>query len=321
MFRKYLKHSYHVYFLYLIFIIFTIFMLEICHVVVDLVVYMLICYLVIILIFFIIDYKRFYNNYKILSNLKLNIRFDNQLPAPIYLNEDIYQNNLIKLQKEYINTINDYNLKQQNMLSYYTRWVHQIKTPIAGLKLLIQNHYPDSKMLLELVKIEQYVEMVLQYIRLDNLNHDLSFKEVSLDQLLLESIKKYSLFFIEKDLKIDYQINDYKILTDPKWSAFVIEQVLSNALKYTKTGSITFYNDKDKLFIKDSGIGINSHDLPRVFEQGYTGGRNDKKATGLGLYLSKNIFDKLGHSISITSTIDVGTTVCLDFHKNITFIE
>ena len=214
-------------------------------------------------------------------------------------------------------------IKYNEMMDYYTKWVHQIKTPIAGLKLIIQNDYPDEKMLVELLKIEQYVNMALQYVRLDHIHHDLSFQKVSLDHLVSQEIKKQSLFFFQKNLKVDYQIKDLQILTDEKWSGFVIEQVLSNALKYTKEGSITFYNEGEKLYIQDSGIGIKESDLPRVFEKGFTGfqGRNDKKASGLGLYLCKNIFDKLGHLISIESTIGKGTTVCLDFTKKEIFIE
>ena len=178
-------------------------------------------------------------------------------------------------------------------------------------------------MLVELLKIEQYVNMALQYIRLDHIHHDLSFQKISLDYLVSQEIKKQSLFFFEKDIKVDYQIKDIQILTDEKWSAFVIEQILSNALKYTQQGSIKFYNDHEKLYIQDSGIGIKESDLPRVFERGFTGfqGRNDKKASGLGLYLCKSIFDKLGHLISIESTIGKGTMVCLDFTKKEIFIE
>ena len=214
-------------------------------------------------------------------------------------------------------------IKYNEMMDYYTKWVHQIKTPIAGLKLVIQNDYQDERMLVELLKIEQYVNMALQYIRLDHIHHDLSFQKISLDYLVSQEIKKQSLFFFEKDIKVDYQIKDIQILTDEKWSAFVIEQILSNALKYTQQGSIKFYNDHEKLYIQDSGIGIKESDLPRVFERGFTGfqGRNDKKASGLGLYLCKSIFDKLGHLISIESTIGKGTTVCLDFTKKEIFIE
>lgn len=235
----------------------------------------------------------------------------------------MYQEMLQILQKKIFQLKQENQQKYNNTIDYYTKWVHQIKTPIAGLKLIIQNDYPDKKMLVELLKIEQYVNMALQYVRLDSIHHDLSFQKVSLDHLVSQEIKKQSLFFFQKNLKVDYQIKDLQILTDEKWSGFVIEQVLSNALKYTKEGSITFYNEGEKLYIQDSGIGIKESDLPRVFEKGFTGfqGRNDKKASGLGLYLCKNIFNQLDHSISIESKVGQGTTVCLDFSKKEIFIE
>ena len=277
MFKDYLKKTYPVYLLYLLFVLCTFVVLMICQMISDLIIYMLSLYFSIILLYFLLDYRKYREN-----------------------------------QQKYNNTID-----------YYTKWVHQIKTPIAGLKLIIQNDYPDKKMLVELLKIEQYVNMALQYVRLDSIHHDLSFQKVSLDHLVSQEIKKQSLFFFQKNLKVDYQIKDLQILTDEKWSGFVIEQVLSNALKYTKEGSITFYNEGEKLYIQDSGIGIKESDLPRVFEKGFTGfqGRNDKKASGLGLYLCKNIFNQLDHLISIESKVGQGTTVCLDFSKKEIFIE
>ena len=260
---------------------------------------------------------------RILKYIKEDLDFLDDFPQDIYLEEKIYQEMIQQLQKKAFQLSKENQQKYNDMIDYYTKWVHQIKTPIAGLKLIIQNDYPDEKMLVELLKIEQYVNMALQYVRLDHIHHDLSFQKVSLDELVSQEIKKQSLFFFQKNIKVDYQIQDQQILTDEKWSSFAIEQVLSNALKYTKEGSITFYNEGEKLYIKDSGIGIKESDLPRVFEKGFTGfqGRNDKKASGLGLYLCKNIFDQLGHLISIESKVGQGTTVCLDFSKKEIFIE
>lgn len=320
MLREYLKKTSTVYLLYLFFMLTNFLILLLCQVLQDLMIYILIVDLVIVLIYFIIDYTKYKNHHRYLQFTR---RQGLHFPKIRYLEEKTYQEYIQRLQ----NTMND--LKKENqikyneMMDYYTKWVHQIKTPIAGLKLVIQNDYQDERMLVELLKIEQYVNMALQYIRLDHIHHDLSFQKISLDYLVSQEIKKQSLFFFEKDIKVDYQIKDIQILTDEKWSAFVIEQILSNALKYTQQGSIKFYNDHEKLYIQDSGIGIKESDLPRVFERGFTGfqGRNDKKASGLGLYLCKNIFDKLGHLISIESTIGKGTTVCLDFTKKEIFIE
>lgn len=323
MFKDYLKKTYAVYLLYFLFVCCTFIVLMICQMLSDLIVYMLCLYLFIILIYFFKDYRKYKNHHRNLEYLKENLDFLDDFPQDIYLEEKTYQEIIQQLHKKAFQLSKDNQQKYNEMIDYYTKWVHQIKTPIAGLKLIIQNDYPDEKMLVELLKIEQYVNMALQYVRLDHIHHDLSFQKVSLDDLVSQEIKKQSLFFFQKNLKVDYQIQDQQILTDEKWSSFVIEQVLSNALKYTKEGSITFYNDHEKLYIKDSGIGIKESDLPRVFERGFTGfqGRNDKKASGLGLYLCKNIFDQLGHLISIESKVGQETTVCLDFSKKEIFIE
>lgn len=323
MFKDYLKKTYAMYLLYLLFILCTFVVLMICQMISDLIIYMLILYLFILLIYFFIDYRKYKNHHRNLYYLKNNLELLDNLPQDLYLEEKMYQEILQELQRKMLQLKKENQQKYNEMMDYYTKWVHQIKTPIAGLKLIIQNDYPDEKMLVELLKIEQYVNMALQYIRLDHIHHDLSFQKVSLDKLVSQEIKKQSLFFFQKNLKVNYQIQDQQILTDEKWSSFVIEQVLSNALKYTKEGSITFYNEGEKLYIQDSGIGIKESDLPRVFERGFTGfqGRNDKKASGLGLYLCKNIFDQLGHLISIESKVGQGTTVCLDFSKKEIFIE
>lgn len=323
MFKDYLKKTYSIYLLYLSFICCTFVVFIICQTLTDLIIYMLGIYLFIILVYFFKDYRKYKNHHQNLKYIKEDLDFLDDFPQDIYLEEKIYQEMIQQLQKKAFQLSKENQQKYNDMIDYYTKWVHQIKTPIAGLKLIIQNDYPDEKMLVELLKIEQYVNMALQYVRLDHIHHDLSFQKVSLDELVSQEIKKQSLFFFQKNIKVDYQIQDQQILTDKKWSSFAIEQVLSNALKYTKEGSITFYNEGEKLYIKDSGIGIKESDLPRVFEKGFTGfqGRNDKKASGLGLYLCKNIFDQLGHLISIESKVGQGTTVCLDFSKKEIFIE
>lgn len=323
MFKDYLKKTYPVYLLYLLFVLCTFVVLMICQMISDLIIYMLSLYFSIILLYFLLDYRKYRQHHQYLIYLKDNPELFDNLPQESYLEEKTYQEMLQILQKKIFQLKQENQQKYNNTIDYYTKWVHQIKTPIAGLKLIIQNDYPDKKMLVELLKIEQYVNMALQYVRLDSIHHDLSFQKVSLDHLVNQEIKKQSLFFFQKNLKVDYQIKDLQILTDEKWSGFVIEQVLSNALKYTKEGSITFYNEGEKLYIQDSGIGIKESDLPRVFEKGFTGfqGRNDKKASGLGLYLCKNIFNQLDHSISIESKVGQGTTVCLDFSKKEIFIE
>lgn len=216
--------------------------------------------------------------------------------------------------------------RYNEMIDYYTMWAHQIKTPIAAMRLNLQNEDSDfSRRLTEdLQRIEQYVEMVLCYLRLDSNSSDYVIREYDIDSIVRQGIKKFASQFIRKKIKLDYRPSDLKVVTDEKWLLFVIEQVLSNSLKYTKQGSISvFVNDNQELCIKDTGIGIAPEDLPRIFENGYTGynGRNDKKASGIGLYLCKRICKNLGHDITASSVLGEGTTIKINLNQKNIFIS
>lgn len=216
--------------------------------------------------------------------------------------------------------------RYNEMIDYYTMWAHQIKTPIAAMRLNLQNEDSDfSRRLTEdLQRIEQYVEMVLCYLRLDSNSSDYVIREYDIDSIVRQGIKKFASQFIRKKIKLDYRPSDLKVVTDEKWLLFVIEQVLSNSLKYTKQGCISvFVNDNQELCIKDTGIGIAPEDLPRIFENGYTGynGRNDKKASGIGLYLCKRICKNLGHEITASSALGEGTTIKINLNQKKIFIS
>ena len=238
--------------------------------------------------------------------------------------EELYQDLLFSLYQEKEEVTQQAKNFEQESMDYYTMWVHQIKTPISAMHLILQENENDSnsnrELSLELFKIEQYAEMALQYMRLNSSSTDYSFEIYDLDTIMRSVIRKYAPLFIRKKIAIDYQNLNHKVITDEKWLSFVLEQIISNAIKYTKTGSIRIYMDKTKkntLVIEDTGIGITPEDLPRIFERGYTGynGRMDKKATGIGLYLTKQIVKNLSHRISITSKVGVGTKVFLDFSQ------
>ena len=207
-----------------------------------------------------------------------------------------------------------------DLMDYYTLWVHQIKTPIAASQLLLGD-VTDSKtralLEQEVFKIDAYTNLVLQYLRLENFHDDLQLRQVALDPLVKEVIRKHSLFFIQKGLTINLDDLDVKVISDEKWLLVIIEQVLSNSLKYTKSGGIDIYFKDNTLYLKDSGIGIKDSDILRVFERGFSGynGRLTQQSSGLGLYLSKKIADQLGHDISISSQVGQGTTVSIHFQK------
>ena len=236
------------------------------------------------------------------------------LPDPDGLIEADYQELVRAVCADSARARSEADLKMQDMLDYYTLWAHQIKTPIAAMRLILQSDdAPNSAELeQELFRIEQYVEMVLNYLRLGSDSTDYVICRVELDRLLHQSVKKYAKQFIRRRIRLDYKETGLTVLTDEKWLSFAIEQLLANSLKYTREGGeIRIYAEGAALCIEDTGIGIAAEDLPRVFEKGYTGcnGRTDKKSTGIGLYLCRKILDKLGHGISIESEIGAGTKV------------
>lgn len=203
------------------------------------------------------------------------------------------------------------------MMDYYTLWAHQIKTPIASMRLRLQEEdTAEARALLaDLGRIERYVSMVLTYLRLEGGGTDYVIRETDLDGVLRPVFKQFAGEFISRKLKLDYTPIQLRVLTDEKWLSFVVEQLLSNALKYTVKGSVSVYLEEPAtLCVRDTGIGIAPEDLPRVFERSYTGltGRADKRASGLGLSLCKQVCDSLGHGISIESVPDRGTVVRVD---------
>ena len=205
-------------------------------------------------------------------------------------------------------------------IDYYTTWVHQIKTPIAAMRMLLQGEDTEEhrELLAELFRIEQYVEMVLCYFRLDSVSSDFLFKEYELDGIIRQAVRKYATQFVRKKIRLQYEPTDIAVLTDEKWLLFILEQLLSNAVKYTEEGTVAIFVDENRvLHIVDTGIGIAPEDLPRVFEKGFTGynGRADKKSTGLGLYLCRQAANKLSHAMSIQSEVGVGTTVSIDLRS------
>lgn len=268
-------------------------------------------------LFLIVDFFYFYKKHKLLQELKDNIilNFDN-LPEAKDLIEKDYYDLLTITYKQNLQTAYNADISRSDLVDYYTLWAHQIKTPISAMHLILQSEESDlsSELSMELFKVEQYVEFVLQYLRLESMSSDLVLKKQSLDKIVKQAVRKYSRMFIRKKIKLNFKELNCDILTDEKWLVFVIEQLLSNALKYTKDGTISIYMDKISkmtLVIEDTGIGIRAEDLSRIFERGFTGynGRWDKKSTGLGLYLCKQILNKLSHSITIESKVDKGTKV------------
>lgn len=268
------------------------------------------------------DFIQVKRRHDILSSIR-SIADITNLPMPTAksIEEEDYQQIINRLSQEHNSYRTNAQCRFSDMTDYYTVWVHQIKTPIASMRLNLQNEDTplSRKLSADLFRIEQYVEMVLTFLRLNSDSTDYVIKEYDLDSIIRQTVRKFAGDFISRKLSLVYEPLNAKVITDEKWLSFVIEQVLSNALKYTPSGSITITLEPDKkLCIQDTGIGIAPEDLPRIFENGFTGynGRSDKKASGLGLYLCKRICNNLGHSITATSTVDVGTAITIDLSQN-----
>lgn len=228
--------------------------------------------------------------------------------------EALYRSMIAKMRQEKEELIFEDQKRYTEMMDYYGMWAHQIKTPIAAMRILVQsgmdreeneeNQKLFRQLQMELFKTEQYVEMVLE--------------RCDLGKVVRQAVKKYSRLFILQKLSLEMGEIAEIVLTDEKWLSFVVEQILSNALKYTKSGSVSIYLEQEGvLVIKDTGIGISAEDLPRIMEKGYTGynGRIDKRSTGIGLYLCKKVMDKLHHQLRIDSEDGKGTKVVLDLRR------
>lgn len=240
------------------------------------------------------------------------------LPSPAAVADEEYSELIVLLCDKIKEAERVFDDRYCGMTDYYTVWAHQIKTPIAAMRLRLQNEDTElsRKLQNDLFRVEGYVNMALTYLRLESDSTDYVIKEQNLDRIIRECVKKFSGEFILKKLTLNYTPTDLTVVTDEKWLSFVIEQLLSNALKYTAAGSIGIYSpDGSSLCISDTGIGITPEDIPRIFENGFTGknGRYDKRSSGIGLYLCRRICKNLGHGISVTSVVGGGSVFKIDF--------
>ena len=233
--------------------------------------------------------------------------------------EEIYQEIIRDQEKRCQREQKESREKLVRSREYYTRWSHQIKTPIAAMELLLQEEPADARALKrELLKTSQYVEMALSYQRMEGNGNDLVIQRYELRPVVMQAVKKVSPLLIHKHISFSAGDLSGEVLTDEKWLVFVLEQLLTNASKYTKEGgSVRIEKENGLLVLRDTGIGIRPEDLPRIFEWGYTGynGRLDKRSTGVGLALVKQVMEMLGNKIEIRSVLGEGTEVLLDLRR------
>lgn len=285
-------------------------------------------------IFFIamaVDYKRFYEKHKTLEKhtlLKEMYALETE-PAKNLIEED-YQLIVNKLIREKDRLAENSRSTKKDMMDYYATWAHQIKTPIAAMDLLLQvmENNPEEVNVRELkgemFKIDFYVDAVMNYLRLEDISSDFRFVKVPLKSVVNKSVKRFAGQFIHKRISVEIKDIEREIYSDEKWLGFIIDQLLSNAVKYTKEGGRvsvylkeTFNANDCVLVIEDNGIGISSEDLPRIMERGYTGynGRGASKSSGIGLYLCKKAADKLGIRLSFESEPYIGTKVYISMEQ------
>lgn len=208
---------------------------------------------------------------------------------------------------------------RKELKDYFTLWVHQIKTPITATKMILESNMEDKEARIrpQIIYIEQYTDMAINYLKLMNTDTDMDIGVVSLDDIIKSVLKKYFVLFIINHITLNYEPISETVISDAKWLSILIEQIISNALKYTKKGSITISFDKDSyvLLIKDTGIGIRSEDIPKIFDRGYSGlnGRLNEKSSGLGLYLVREIGNRLSTEITVKSEVGNGSEFGIKF--------
>ncbi|MBS6007134.1 MAG: sensor histidine kinase [Clostridium baratii] len=267
--------------------------------------------------------KRFFNDLnEITENIDKKFLITEILKEPGFIEGKIFYNSLKEANKDMHEYVNVYKNKQKEYKDYIEMWVHEIKTPIASSKLIIENNKNEvtTNIDKELKKIDEMIEQVLYYSKSDEANKDYIVKEFPLKSVVMNAVKKNSRDFIEKRIALELDDISENVFTDVKWVEFIINQIIVNALKYTRQGGkIKISSEKNKknivLVIEDNGVGISEKDIKKVFIKGFTGenGRIFGKSTGMGLYLCEKLCKKLGLGIKLTSKQGIGTTIRIVF--------
>lgn len=264
-----------------------------------------------------VDGSRFYRKTEQLREIERNLsQYTHRLPQDANLVEQLYGEIITSLYRMLEENTEALGRAHYEQLEYYTRWLHQIKTPIAAIRLKMQGDKKRDPVLeQELFKIEQYVEMALQYVKMGDFSSDLVVRAYPLREIVNRCVKKYSTLFIYKKLSVSIEVGGTEVTTDGKWLSFILEQLLSNAIKYTPSGTIRITSEGNTLSVIDEGIGIREEDRARIFEKGFTGynGRQDRRASGIGLYMAKKAADRLSIRLAVSSTVGKGTRVTLFF--------
>ena len=293
-------------------------------------IYVAIVPIVLFLIPFFIEYykkKEYYSEIKARVNeLEEKYLITELLPKGDFLDAKINKDNILEIGKSMLENVNKYKYLQEDYKEYIELWIHEIKIPIATSKMIVENNKSEVTKSIdeELDKIENYIEQALYYARSNTVEKDYIIKKNNLKDIVSSTILKNKTTLIQNNVKIEMENLEEEVYTDSKWCVFILSQIIQNAIKYSKEQNkeIKLYAENKKenviLYIKDNGIGIDKAEIGRVFEKGFTGtnGRQEKKSTGIGLYLCKKLCDKLCIGLEIASEKEIGTEVKLIFPKN-----
>lgn len=272
-----------------------------------------------------IKYRRYLNNLiKTVENLDKKYLLPEVIEEPRFQEARIINDVLKECNKSMHEKVKYYKDEQIEYREYIETWVHEIKTPIASAKLILENDNSNNlseRINYEMKRVEGFIEQVLYYARSSDVSKDYIIKEFSLRSIVMKAIKSNSRDFINKNIKLDIRGIEGNIFSDQKWVEFIINQIIINAVKFSmpNEGKVSIYSKVNEnniiLTIEDNGVGINEKDIDRVFEKGFTGenGRKFGKSTGIGLYLCKKLCDKLGIGISLNSKENIGTKVNIVF--------
>ena len=293
-------------------------------------IYVAIVPIVLFLIPFFIEYykkKEYYSEIKARVNeLEEKYLITELLPKGDFLDAKINKDNILEIGKSMLENVNKYKYLQEDYKEYIELWIHEIKIPIATSKMIVENNKSEVTKSIdeELDKIENYIEQALYYARSNTIEKDYIIKKNNLKDIVSSTILKNKTTLIQNNVKIEMENLEEEVYTDSKWCVFILSQIIQNSIKYSKEQNkeIKLYAENKKenviLYIKDNGIGIDKAEIGRVFEKGFTGtnGRQEKKSTGIGLYLCKKLCDKLCIGLEIASEKEIGTEVKLIFPKN-----
>lgn len=288
---------------------------------------LLVIFAILVLIIEYLKKRNFYNEFiNIVDKLDKKYLVIEMLNPPNFQEGEILYNKLYGINKSMLENIKNYEISMNDFKDYIEMWIHEVKIPLSSLVLMIHNNKNNisSKMVDQVNRLDNYVDQVLFYVRAENAEKDYLIKKTYLNKVINKIALKNKDYILENNIDFNVLNCEKKVLTDSKWLEFIIDQIINNSIKYKREIASSFIkiyteenNEEIRLIIYDNGIGIDAKDLPRVFDKTYTGtnGRLKSKSTGMGLYIAKNLCEKLGHKIAIESKVNEYTKVIITFNK------